>query len=137
MQRELEVSPQLLKRLFSAFFLAELQRGSTYLRKETKTLKISFDLPGRRSHLHKKVNPATLLKRACKAFILKNFLLHPSLRMEYAFYYLCAMFSAYPEYDYCVVTVPMGTKISVSLSALLQYFMVSSISLITSCNDRN
>lgn len=135
MQQSIVVSFQLVNNI-CAFLFSELQRGSTYLRKETKTLRVAFDMPARRSHLHthNKVNPATPLKRACKAFILKNFLLHPSLRMEYAFYYLCAMFSAYPEYDYCVVTVPMGTKISASLSALLQYFMVSSLCLITSCN---
>lgn len=122
-----------LQHISLASFL-ELRRGSTYLRKAVKVLKISFDAPIRKSHSHhhhhshghEKVN----LQRACKAFMLKNFLLHPSLRLEYTFYYLCAMFSAYPELDYCIVRVPLGSKMSASLCALLQYFTVRGIFLI-------
>lgn len=114
-------------------FLSELRRGSTYLRKATKMLKITFDAPPPKTHHHHHHHrhgherESVGLQRACKAFILKNFLLHPSLRLEYTYYYLCAMFSAYPELDYCIVRVSMGSKISASLCALLQYFTVRSI----------
>lgn len=70
-------------------------------------------------------NKKYCLNNASRAFLLKNFILHPSLRLEYSYYYICAMFSAYPDRDYCVVPVSPSENNSASLWALLKYFIVS------------
>ncbi|XP_064543772.1 cilia- and flagella-associated protein 61 [Drosophila montana] len=98
----------------------ELSNSSNYLDKVSKTLNISFDMPARKSMTK---NRKYCLNNASRAFVLKNFILHPSLRLEYTFYYLCAMFSAYPDRDYCVVPLAPGAKNSVSLWALLKFFI--------------
>ncbi|XP_034480067.1 cilia- and flagella-associated protein 61 [Drosophila innubila] len=96
-----------------------LKSASTYLTRVSKILEITYDASHRRSSTRVKKHG---LAAAGRAFVLKNFILHPSLRMEYTFYYLCAMFSAYPECDYCVVPIRPGTNFSLSLWALLKYF---------------
>ncbi|XP_017868844.1 PREDICTED: cilia- and flagella-associated protein 61 [Drosophila arizonae] len=100
------------------FIRYELHNSSNYLDKRLKTLKVSYDIPARLPKFKKYT-----LKNASRAFVLKNFILHPSLRLEYTYYYLCAMFSAYPDRDYCLVPIPPGAKYSVSLWALLKYFI--------------
>jgi len=100
-----------------------------YLGRVSKTLEITFDtVPLHRRSSSKAKR--TSLAVAGKAFVLKNFILHPSLRLEYTFYYLSAMFSAYTEHDFCVVPVDPGTNFSQSLWALLKFFTVSAIRIL-------
>ncbi|XP_062128764.1 cilia- and flagella-associated protein 61 [Drosophila sulfurigaster albostrigata] len=98
----------------------ELKSAGTYMNSVPQTLVLTFDVPHRRSSGKKAKQQG--LETAGKAFTLQNFILHPSLRMEYTYYYLSAMFSAYPDCDFCVVPIPPGIKFSPSLWALLQFF---------------
>ncbi|KRF79984.1 cilia- and flagella-associated protein 61 isoform X2 [Drosophila virilis] len=110
------------ERLFTKFkyITDELSNSSNYLDKVPKTLNISFDMPTRKSMSK---NKKYGLNNASRAFLLKNFILHPSLRLEYSYYYICAMFSAYPDRDYCVVPVSPSANNSASLWALLKFFI--------------
>ncbi|KAM8711238.1 hypothetical protein ACLKA7_000386 [Drosophila subpalustris] len=109
------------ERCYAAFrYISDkLKSACSYLTRVSKTLEITYDAAHRRSSMKPKKHG---LSAAGRAFALKNFILHPSLRMEYTFYYLQAMFSAYPEHDFCVVPVPPGTNYSLSLWALLKFF---------------
>ncbi|EDW02630.1 GH19779 [Drosophila grimshawi] len=98
----------------------ELKNRNNYLHKVTKTLSITFDLLARKSLIR---NQKYCLNNSSNAFMMKNFILHPSLRLEHTYYYLCAMFSAYPDKDYCVIAIPANTKYSASLWALLKFFI--------------
>ncbi|XP_017837079.1 cilia- and flagella-associated protein 61 isoform X2 [Drosophila busckii] len=118
------------ERLYSQFkyITDEMNNTSHYLDQVSKTMEVKFDVPHRGTLGGSGGGSARSSRRrhtinnAGKAFLLKNFILSPSLRLEYVYFYLCAMFSAYPEHDYCVVPMPAGTKYSSSVLALLKFF---------------
>lgn len=74
-------------------------------------------------------NLQALLKKATNGFLLKMFQLHPLVRSEYTFYSLSAMFSAFPEHDYCVTKVPTTTTMSPSQRELLRFFLARKLAL--------
>lgn len=72
-------------------------------------------------------NRGQYLAQASNAFLLKLFQLHPLVRTEYTFFSLSAMFSAFPDLDYCVTTVPTTNIMSPCQRELLRFFLVSRI----------
>ncbi|XP_016977075.1 cilia- and flagella-associated protein 61 [Drosophila rhopaloa] len=109
--------------LFSKYkhIYEELRKGNYYMNAFKDKLEIAFDLPpGEHSHSENRVQ---YLGQACNGFLLKMFQLHPLVRFEYTFYSLSAMFSAFPNHDYCVTMVPSTASTSPCQRELLRFFL--------------
>ncbi|XP_022231899.2 LOW QUALITY PROTEIN: cilia- and flagella-associated protein 61 [Drosophila obscura] len=98
----------------------ELRHGHHYVNAKREMLEISFDLP---SDLSDEGYAFEYLKRASSAFLLKMFNLNPRVRMEYTFFFLSAMFGAFPELDYCLIRVPPTVTLSKSQRELIRFFL--------------
>ncbi|XP_017077843.1 cilia- and flagella-associated protein 61 [Drosophila eugracilis] len=99
----------------------ELRKGIYYMKAHQDKLEIAFDLPpGEHSH---NVNKMQYLEKASNGFLLKLFQLHPLVRYEYTYYSLSAMFSAFPDLDYCVTMVPATSSTSPCQRELLRFFL--------------
>ncbi|XP_017004328.3 cilia- and flagella-associated protein 61 isoform X1 [Drosophila takahashii] len=99
----------------------ELRKAHYYLKAHQDKLEIAFDLPpGEHSHSE---NRLQYLGKASNGFLLKMFQLHPLVRFEYTFYSLSAMFSAFPDHDYCVTMVPATVSTSPCQRELLRFFL--------------
>ncbi|KAI8037540.1 cilia- and flagella-associated protein 61 [Drosophila gunungcola] len=109
--------------LFSKYkhIYEELRKGTYYMKAFKDQLEIAFDLPaGEHSHSE---NRLQYLGKASNGFLLKMFQLHPLVRFEYTFYSLSAMFSAFPNHDYCVTMVPGTATTSPCQRELLRFFL--------------
>ncbi|XP_001360499.4 cilia- and flagella-associated protein 61 isoform X1 [Drosophila pseudoobscura] len=100
----------------------DLRKGHYYINAEPEILEIAFDLPNDEEH-YDKANAVQYFRRASSAFLLKMFNLNPKVRIEFTFFYLSAMFSAFPELDYCVLRVPHTSTGSKSLRELIRFFL--------------
>ncbi|XP_030388035.1 cilia- and flagella-associated protein 61 isoform X2 [Scaptodrosophila lebanonensis] len=94
-----------------------LRKRDHYLENRKRIIDVVFDTPKDRTN-----NESQNLKKASNAFLLKRFNLHPSKSVDCIYYFLNAMFSAYPEHDFGVVSISPCTTISNSLRKLLKYF---------------
>ncbi|XP_039228428.1 cilia- and flagella-associated protein 61 isoform X1 [Drosophila yakuba] len=99
----------------------ELRKGVYYMTAYQDKLEICFDLPEGESLTSE--NRLQCLAKASNGFLLKMFQLHPLVRYEYTFYSLSAMFSAFPEHDYCVTLVPVNVSTSPCQRELLRFFL--------------
>ncbi|KAH8308894.1 hypothetical protein KR059_002754 [Drosophila kikkawai] len=111
------------KLLFAKFkhIYEELRSARYYYYAYKDKLTITFDLPeGEKAH---NPNRSQVLAQASNAFLLKMFQLHPLVRPEYTFFALSAVFSAFPDLDYCVTTVPTIMTMSPCQQELLRFFL--------------
>ncbi|XP_017054350.1 cilia- and flagella-associated protein 61-like [Drosophila ficusphila] len=109
--------------LFSKFkyIYDELRKGTYYMKAYREKLEVAFDLPpGEHSHSE---NRLQFLGKASNGFLLKMFQLHPLVRFEYTYFSLSAMFSAFPDHDYCVTLVPSTANSSPCQRELLRFFL--------------
>ncbi|XP_037715986.1 cilia- and flagella-associated protein 61 isoform X2 [Drosophila subpulchrella] len=99
----------------------ELRKANYYMKACQDKLEIAFDLPpGEHSHSESRLQH---LGKASNGFLLKMFQLHPLVRFEYTYYCLSAMFSAFPDHDYCVTMVPATVSTSPCQRELLRFFL--------------
>ncbi|KAH8284808.1 hypothetical protein KR054_001225 [Drosophila jambulina] len=99
----------------------ELRSARYYYYAYKDKLTIAFDLPEGESVRNS--NRTQVLAQVSNAFLLKMFQLHPLVRPEYTFFALSAVFSAYPDLDYCVTMVPTTVAMSPCQRQLLQFFL--------------
>ncbi|KAH8233343.1 hypothetical protein KR026_007225, partial [Drosophila bipectinata] len=99
----------------------ELRHGRYYVNAFQERLEIGFDMPPGENLSPENIR--AVLKNARNGFLLKMFQLHPLVRSEYTFFSLSAMFSAFPEHDYCVTKVPTTTTMSPCQRELLRFFL--------------
>lgn len=65
------------------------------------------------------------VQRASNVFALKFICVHKDFPLERLFNYLCAMFSVFPDRDYCIMEIPKSATPLRSHLEALKYFMVS------------
>ncbi|BFG06398.1 cilia- and flagella-associated protein 61 [Drosophila madeirensis] len=112
---------QLISSQFECIY-DELRHGQHYVKAVHELLEISFDLPSG-EELEDGGNTVEYMKRASSAFLLKMFNLNPKVRLEYTFFFLSAMFSAFPELDHCLIRVPATSTLSKSQRELIRFFL--------------
>lgn len=65
------------------------------------------------------------IRKANNAFVLRYICLHQELPVENLFTLLGAMFCAFPDRDYCIMSIPKSAVIRRSTNEALKYFMAS------------
>ncbi|ALC42280.1 CG30275, partial [Drosophila busckii] len=76
----------------------------------------------------------SFLEQASNVFILKYISVDQKFPIERIFSCICAMFSVFPERDYCMMTMPKTAKSVRSQEEVLKYFMASSRTFLKQTN---
>jgi len=65
------------------------------------------------------------VQKASNVFALKFVCAHKDFPLERLFNFLCAMFSVFPDRDYCIMAIPKSVRPLRSHLEALKYFMAS------------
>ncbi|KAM8711239.1 hypothetical protein ACLKA7_000387 [Drosophila subpalustris] len=87
-----------------------------YTNQEKKSLNLFYNT----DYLNKKVDG---VQRSSNVFALKFICVHKDFPLERLFNYLCAMFSVFPDRDYCIMEMPKSVNPLRSHLEALKYFM--------------